>query len=237
MSYIKAELFRFTKKRSLKLLLAIFTIGYSIAVFQFDGSGNSVTAFTTMLIQMSPVLIGIATFIMVYTDDITAHSTQISIGYGYSRIQIVLFKLIEMMLMTVLIMAYCFSLATALSFIFKFDLNYSELFKFAGVSLLQTFYLSTVASIFAFGFQKTSIAIITFVVLTTNIIDTLIKLILQWEPVAKLLPNVVSYLPDTLLFEMFYSGIQFKNIALIILYGSIATIISIYLFNKTEMEF
>lgn len=237
MSYIIADLYRFFRKKSFLFLLVLFTVGYTFFFNLFKNDPNDVMLLSNILISMSSVLIGIALFVMVYTDDIGAHSTQIAIGYGIPRYQIVLSKLVEMLIIYLIVLAYAFGLASLLNVALNVQADLTQLFDLIPIVILELMINTAIAGIFSFVLQKSSIAIVVFVVLSGRLLDSLLGLVLELKWIANILPNAVAYLPTSLLNDMSTSGIQFNNAGILILYGALALAITIALFNRTELEF
>lgn len=237
MSYLKAEFYRFTRKKSYLFLMGLFTIGYTFISFLFRKNADDIFLFSSMLVQLSPVFIGIASFIMVYGDDNTGHTTQMSIGYGISRTKLVCYKIIEMMILSALVYAYALLLTLVLKVTMNTGLDIKLLMKPIGISMVSIFFYTSVAGLIAFINQKNTMAITMFVLLGTNIIDSLLELVLSIRTVANLLPTVREYLPYVLTQGIYQNGFQLDNAGILIVYGLVALTITVILFRKSELEF
>lgn len=237
MSYIKADLYRFSRKKSFLFMLVLFTVAYTFFFNLFKSNVNDVIVFSTILLSMSPLLIGIALFVMVYTDDIGAHSTQIAIGYGVPRYQIVISKLVEMIIVYTLVLGYAFVLASVLNIIMGTNADLTQLFNYIPSLLIGLAVNTALAGFFSFVFQKSSIAIVAFIILVGNLLDSLIELLLSLKWIANIFPNAAQYLPIYLINDIQVSGLQFNNAGILVLYGALAILLTVVLFNKTELEF
>lgn len=237
MSYLKAEAFRFSRKKSFIALIALFTIIYPSIVIFTKPNAEELIFITELLIDMSPVLIGIALFVMIYADDIGAHSIQTPIGYGIARWKLSFYKIIEMVILLASIMAYALGLAFLVNILFNINADLSSLVKPLLQVLLTTTLYTSLAGFFALVFQKSSIAIIIFVIGTGNMIDSILELIFSLRWIANLFPSAVSYLPYRLAFDITLNGWQLQNAGIIGIYIAIITFMTILFFNKAELDF
>ena len=236
-SYIKAEVYRFTRKRSFLLLLVVFTVGYSLITFTQRKNPSDFLFFNQMLIDLSPMLIGIAIFVMVYTDDISAHSMQVPIGYGIPRWKIVIAKLIETSLVYISVMIYALLLALLTDKIYDANQDFAVLFQQLGLVLFSTLVYVAMASFFVLVVQKGSAAIITFVLLISGMLESLLQLVLGMGFIKNIVPTASNYLPYRLIQEIMIDGWNVAPVCILIVYIVGATTLTILLFNRTELEF
>ena len=236
-AYMKAEFYRFTKKKSFALLLILFTIVYSSAAFFNRSNAGDLISFNNILIQMSPMLIGIAIFLMVYTDDISAYSLQIPIGYGLPRWKIVIAKLLEVIITFSLVMAYALALAGIINIIMPYQLDYSQLVSPILYALLTVALFSSFAGFLALVVQKSSVSIIAFVMLISNLVDSLLSLLFSIPFIGNNFPWLASYLPNTLLMNIYYDGMKSPSLPFVLAYIVVALAVTILTFNKSELDF
>ena len=236
-SYIKAEMLRFTRKKSFLLLLVLFTLGYGTIIFIQRKSPGDFIMFNQMLIDLSPMLIGIAIFVMVYTDDISAHSIQIPIGYGISRWKIVLAKMIEVIVVYAGVMAYALLLAFIADALYGANQDFTILFKSLGITLFSTMVYVAMASFFALVVQKGSTAIIVFILLISSMLESLLQLVLGIRFIRNIIPSAANYLPYRLIQDIMFDGWLIQPVSILVLYIVIATALTIGFFNKAELDF
>lgn len=236
-SYIKAETYRFTRKKSFLLLLAIFAVGYGVITFLQRGNIADFQFFNMMLIDLSPMLIGIAIFVMVYTDDISAHSIQIPIGYGLPRWKIVIAKMIEVLMVYVGVIIYTLLLAFIVDKVYGANQNFTEFLRPIGISILSTMLYASIASFFALVVQKGSTAIITFILLISGMLESLLQLVLRVGFIYKLIPTATDYLPTQLIQNLRFDGWELQPVSILALYIVIACALTIVFFNKAELDF
>lgn len=237
MSYLKAEFYRFSKKKSFLGLLILFTVAFSGIAFMFRKDASDLVLFSSLLLDMSPMLIGIALFVMIFTDDIGAHSTQIAIGFGIARWKLVIFKIIEMIIMFTLVLAYAYGLANLLNILFSVGADLTVLHTQMAITLVNVSFYSIVAALVSFVIQKSSTAIIMFVLLISNLFASIAQLIFSIRWVATTFPKLINYIPFSLINDIRINGWAMNNIGILSIYALITLLLSIILFNKTELEF
>lgn len=236
-SYIKADLFRFTKKKSLKVLLAIFTLGYAGLTFLSRNNPSDIVMFNFLLLEMAPILIGVALFIIAYVDDINANSLQTPIGYGVGRTQIVIAKIIEFIILFAVVILYAFALVLLADFLLKPDFDVFTLVKPLSLIFMKTTLYASFASIFALYFQKGSLAIFAFVMLATGFVENMLSLLLNMGAVQNIVPNMATYLPLELISSLNGNGWDLTKFMILVTYGILSIVLSAVLFKKAKLEF
>lgn len=236
-SYIKADFYRFSKKKSFAVLLGLFTLGFTTLMIVFRDKIGFAEALVDMLISMSPVLVSIAIFTAVYSDDINAHALQIPIGNGLTRIQVVFAKLLETILLNMLVFVYAgvhlIVLNTMLSNNFEYAVYFPQLFS----TFLSIIVYSSFASIIIYKTQKTSIGTGLVTLLMLGFIDQLLTLLPLLKIFNSIFPNFIGYIPTQLVFKLSQNGIMLDKVLILLIYIVINTIVSILVFSRTELEF
>ncbi|MDR2416213.1 MAG: hypothetical protein LBD75_06535 [Candidatus Peribacteria bacterium] len=103
-NYIKADLYRIFRKKSMYMYFGILAIGYILMLVIF-----SITEGGKILGEISPIFMLVSLFgggylfATVYNDDLTAKTLPALIGFGIKRRMIVIAKFIVHTLMTLLL--------------------------------------------------------------------------------------------------------------------------------------
>ena len=236
-SYIKADFYRFSKKKSFAVLLGLFSLGFTGLMVVFRDKIGFAAVLVDMLISMSPVLVSIAIFTAVYSDDINAHALQIPIGNGLTRIQVVLAKLIETIILNMLVFIYAGVHLVVLNIILSNNFEYAVYFPGLFSTFLSIIVYSSFASIVIYKTQKPSIGTGLVTLLMLGFIDQLLTLLPLLKTFNNIFPNFINYVPTQLVFSLSQNGIMLDKVLILLTYIVINTLVSILIFNRTELEF
>lgn len=242
---IKADFYRISKKKSLYYMLGLFTFGFLFMSVNFkDQAQTEFGGFLMMLIQMSPILIGIFVFSTIYNDDLKNKTMQTAIGFGRKRSSIVLTKIIEAALLLFAIYIYTFLHVFTVDFILNFKIpasEYTMIFQAAFTYYLQTLAFFAVTSLVIYTIQSPTLSIVFYLLLAMGILANLFQLALQINTVNQILGFLRPYLIEPVTGDLFNALTSNTGIIkpLSILLGYIAGSIglSCLLFNKVELEF
>lgn len=241
---IKADLYRYSKKKSLLILLGLFSTLLLFVYFQVNNKDTSVM-FMTELINMSPMLIGIYLFSIIYGDDLRAKSSQSSIGFGYSRASIIISKLLSGIIMTGLIFIYVIMNYSLMALIFNLtissDIRTTMTYNFI-LSLISIITFFSMASILTFFTQKSTVGIITYILLASGFINNILVLIFKLEIFKSLFKNIndftltnsintISRLLNT------QQPLTVQPVLTVISFLVISTIMSVFIYKNVELEF
>lgn len=244
LNHIKADIYRITKKKSLYLMMAIFTLGFSVIAFNFRSMPQEFPEFVLLMAQMSPILIGVFIFGAVYSDDLKSHTVQTAIGFGRKRTEIVITKIIEAALLLLFFYIYVFAHIILMNLIFSFNLS-ADSFKVMGYGAI-TYFLGTlvyfsIAGIINFSLQNSTFSTVSFVLLGTGFFESIFNLILNLNFMDSLLGWIRPYLLERVIGDLFsaLNGIGSLTTPLLVLsvYLIGALVISSIVFNKVELEF
>ena len=244
LNHIKADLYRITKKKSLYIMMALFTIGFSFVSFNFRTTPDVFPEFIGFITQMSPILIGIFIFTIIYTDDLKSHTVQTAIGFGIKRTEIVITKVIEATILLLFFYLYVLVHIFAVNLIFSFNMNsdgFTMIFRYALTYFIQTIAFFAISSVIIFSMQKATLSTVFFVLLGSGFVDQILGLVFSFNLIDKLLgfikPYFIGNITNDFLMalngigDLLVPGLTFA----VYIIGSI--VIASFLFNKVELEF
>lgn len=244
LNYIKADLYRLTKKKSLYIMMVLFTLGYSLIAFNLKSKGMYFLEFNGLMTAMSPLLIGIFVFTAIYTDDLKSHAVQSAIGFGIKRTTIIITKLIEAAILLLLFYLYALIHLFIINSVFSMNLdtNSFKLISYSAISFyLQTLVYFSLSGVLIFSLQKATFATVIYVLFGANVINQLITSVLSLTIVRSTVGNLIPFLIENVITKFnasLLSGSGFLTPGLIIIaYIIVSTSISSFLFNKVELDF
>ncbi len=241
---IKADLYRYSKKKSLLILLGLFSALLLFVYFQISDKEMTVI-FLTELIRMSPMLIGIYLFSIIYGDDLRAKSSQSSIGFGYSRTSIIISKLISGIIMTSLIFIYVIINYALMALIFDLNIN-TEIRNLMGhnfiLSLILIISFFSLASILAFLTQKSTLGIITYILLASGFVNSILGLIFKLQIFKSIFKNINDYTVTNSINTISnllnnQKALTLQPVITVIAFLVISTTISVIVYKNVELEF
>ncbi|MDR2524288.1 MAG: hypothetical protein LBC95_01960 [Candidatus Nomurabacteria bacterium] len=245
-NYLRAEIYRLSRKKSLFVFLALAALGYLLVAVMRSGSlgAESILGDASFFILLPPVVGGVL-FAAIYTDDLGSKNLSTLVGFGLSKVKIVIAKLVLALLLTALI----FGLVPLLSYVFYAVLGFPASGETLGaiyLSLLKYYLLSVVfmalGAVVVYGIQRSAASIVTYVVLAFGVVGQLLGLLLGADFVNDFLPNATSYLASNLASQLYTAlaggdgSVLGAGIGLAI-YLAAALVVSAVVFNKKEMEF
>lgn len=247
-NYILADIKRIFQKKSY-----INTIGVYIGIFLFmifvlfnpTFTKEDYLSKTYMFLGYFPLVVGLATFLSVYYDDFKSKTMQIAIGYGIPRYQIVLSKLLENIILSLICVIIIGIVIVLLPILLGFSINMQDinhlLFGLFVEALRNIGYLS-IAAIPAFYTQNAVNGTIFYVLLSSRTILLLLNMILGQEFIVNLIGNFGQYLYTVQLYHirnifMETNTCGFAILWLILIYIICPCVVSIISFYKKELEF
>lgn len=244
-NYLKAELYRISHKKGTLIYIAALFIAFLIEII-YLATTNKLDAeifnfIAPMLIAFLPVLIGIPIFITIYNDDISAKNLSAVISSGINKYVIPLSKLVICAIS--LLVVYIFVALVFYTIVFFALNNFVELDNSAIFGNLIVSYLSTLgffslASIITYTFQKSSLSLISIILLILGFITQLLNML-------KLINNNISILSDNTLtshvaktLELLSKaqGFDFKFIGIAAIYIIASILIATFIFNKKDVD-
>jgi hypothetical protein len=186
-----------------------------------------------------PAIAGGFLFSAIYTDDLNSKNLISLVGFGVNKAKIVTAKLI----MTVLFGTVIFGLAP----VFHYAV-YAVLGSTATASMMTAIYavslkylltavaFAALSGIAVYGLQRTTFAVVLYILLAFNIIGSMIAVALK-----TFAPDLVNYLISGITDRIFAGVINGGSLTLpiveYIVYVIIAGVLSVLVFYKKEMEF
>ncbi|MDR2541668.1 MAG: hypothetical protein LBD11_08210, partial [Candidatus Peribacteria bacterium] len=165
--------------------------------FEFKGiSQTNLIREGNLILNFLVFIGGSFLFATIYTDDLQAKSLPSLIGFGKKRATILLSKFV----VTVLIMSLMFFLAlggfcllfTVLGFTIDAPL-FNEAFHLAIKNILLVVAYSSISSVIVYATQKSSVAIVAFVLLATGFISQILFYFLSSSMVTKMIGDVSGF--------------------------------------------
>jgi len=182
-NYLKADFYRIFNKTSLyiffSILLIIFLFLVLIKIMPIKA--GSILQNGLIIFEMLLIIGGGFLFTAIYNDDLTSKSLPQLIGFGKKRTLIVVSKLVVNIVISGLVYTGAFIVFYLIINIFGVNVNFEtigELIKIALNSLFRLYAYSIIASIIAYGTQKATISIVSYVILATGFIDQILSLLL-----------------------------------------------------------
>lgn len=247
-NYILADIKRIFHKKSFIQTLEIYVGLFLLMIFILFNPTFTKEDFiskTNMFLGFFPLVVGLAIFLSIYYDDFKSKSMQVAIGYGISRYQIVLCKLIEslvlsfacIMIMGVVVLVIPFLLGFSLS---GFDITYLMLCLF--IEGLRSIGYIAIAAIPAFYTQNAVNGTIFYVLLSSRTVLLLLNMVLSQEFIIHLFGNIGNYLYTTQLYIIKNTFLKLGSVGIslllmIVIYVVIPFVISIVCFHQQELEF
>ena len=241
LKYIRGELYRLLHKKSMFIFFAVLAGGYLLINYIRSGgfAAESVVDEAINLFNYLPVLAGGFLFFAIYTDDLSSKNLISLVGFGFSKVKIVISKFILMSLFSVIVyglvplfhiavfrMFGCVATADAWMMVYAISVKY----------LLMTVAFSTLAGIVVYGLQRTTFAIVTYVVLAFGIVSGLLSA--AFSAFAPGLKNyLMSGISDKIMAGMIGGTPLTVPIIEFFVYVIIMASISAFAFHKKEMEF
>ena len=183
-NYVMTDFRRIGKRLPrILLVLAVYSILFIINLVTLtQGTLDSVNfvIMTESFIGGMPLMIGTIELIAVFSDDFKAKTMQVAIGIGIPRYKVVLGKFYETMIVVlsdaVLLGAFIF----ACDKVFSIGLDGSQILELTGqlaVMWLSIVSYTSIAMIIAFAMQTTGIAVLLYIVLTSNILSQILTMV------------------------------------------------------------
>jgi len=235
------EIYRMLHKKSIYIYFGALAAGYFILAFIRSGGFGDESAVTDAMTMFSllPALAGGYLFSAIYTDDLNSKNLITLVGYGAGKITIIIVKFALIVLFGALVftIAPLYHMAVyallgrpapggAASVIYSISLKHF---------LTATAY-SALSGIVVYGLQRTTFAIVTYLLLAFGVIGSLVSIALNtFAP--GLTGILVSSITDRILYNMANGGPFIMPVAGYIVYIMIGLALSAAVFFKKEMEF
>ena len=238
---INGEIYRILHKKSMYIYFCSLAAGYFLLAFIRSGGfkEESVVSDAVNFFNFLPALAGGFLFSAVYTDDLNSKNLISLVGFGVNKTKIVTAKLI----LTVLFGTVIFAAAP----LFHYAV-YAVLGSAASAGMMKIIYavslkyllmslaFAAVSGIAVYGLQRTTFAVVLYILLAFNLIGGMIAAALK-----TFAPDLANYLISGITDKIFYALINGGSLTApvveYIIYVIIAALISAFVFYKKEMEF
>jgi ABC-type transport system involved in multi-copper enzyme maturation permease subunit len=244
-NYLNAEIYRLLRKKSLYIFFFATALVYLVLVTIMrlsDLSDEPEPLFLdayNLFILLPPVVGGVL-FSAIYTDDISSKNLSTLVGFGLSKVKIVVSKFILGLTFSAVIFAlvplFMFVVYSAFGFVTSAQTMlsiYELLFKY----FLITVTFMAFSGMVVYGIQRSTFAIVAYIVLTIGLVGQLLTLLLS-----NLAENAADNLPTNIINRL-YSNLTSGDASILwlcvelIIYIAFSLIISVFLFKRKEMEF
>jgi hypothetical protein len=243
---INGEIYRLIHKKSIYVYFLSLGVGYSIIAFIRSGgfNGQSIVNDAMNFFGFLPALAGGFLFAAIYTDDLNAKNLTTLVGFGVGKTKIVLAKTILMAMLGAVVFALAPLVLFANHALYGWAATASTISTVYAIALryfLVALGYSALSGIAVYGIQRATFAMVLYILLSFNIIGSLITVFLS---------NMVGESAAQAITARFLSGISNRILAGIIgggtpivpfieffAYVAIAMAASVMAFNKKEMEF
>lgn len=247
-NYILADMRRIAKKKSFIFTLVAFAALFLLMMFIFYNATFAESAYitkTSSFLSFSPLVIGLAVFLSIYYDDFKSKAMQIAIGYGISRSKVIVVKMIETILATVLAMLVLSVLILLLPIFMGLSLTgaqYLEIAMTMLVEMLRVVGYTSMATMFVYGTQNAMTGTILYVLLASKTIMIILATLLGQEFVINMIGDLTQYLYTGLLYTAKWqfltgAGVGVVSIVAILIYIMLPTAVAMLVFKKKELEF
>ena len=240
LNLLHAEGYRLARKRSMYIYLAVLLVGYCLLVFVRSGGydAESVVADSSNF-NFFPALAGAFLFSAIYTDDLNSKNLITLVGYGLAKWKIVVGKFILSVTSSVVFFALLVGVHCGMYAVLGFaptSQNLGWVFAFGLKYALMTVLFMALSSIVAYGFQRTTFALVTYILFGFGVVTSLIKVA---DSVLKL--KLADYLASTLTDNITLGIITGDAHAAPVLgyaaYVIVAVVAAALAFTRKEMEF
>jgi ABC-type transport system involved in multi-copper enzyme maturation permease subunit len=243
---IHGEIYRLLHKKSMYIYFGALVLAYfAVAFIRSSGfDAHSLISEASNLFFFLPSLVGGYLFAAIYTDDLSAKSLSTLVGFGIGKTKIVLAKLVVMALASLV----AFAAAPLVLYLVLAILGWvasagdvASVFLLATKYLLMTLAYAALCAIAVYGLQRTTFAMVLYVLLSFNVIGGLLTMLFTNLAGPKLAPLLIDRLipgiTDRILEGL--SGITHVAFPAIeyVIFMIAAVALSILAFRWKEMEF
>jgi len=241
LKYMRGEMYRLLHKKSMYIFFASLAVGYFIIIYIRSGgfTAESVVNDAINLFFYLPMLAGGFLFAAIYTDDLNAKNLISLVGFGLSKTKIVLSKLLLMTLSSTIFFGLMPLFHCAIFSMFGWTVTADAWTIIYAVSiqyLLTAIAFSVLSGIVVYGLQRTTFAVVLYILLTFGIVSGLLTTGLN-----TFAPGLTKYLMSSIsgriMTGIISGGALTAPIIEYIVYVAAASGLSALAFYKKEMEF
>jgi hypothetical protein len=251
LDYLRGEVYRLLHKRSMYIYLGALALAYlALAFIRSAGfDENAIISDAEYLYPFLPALVGGFMFAAIYTDDLNSRNLTVLVGYGLPKLCLVIAKLLLMLLFTTAVFV-CVLAVTCLAHTAMGWPPRPEALRTVGFLALQHL-LSTVAwaalaGLVVYGLQRTTFAIVAYVLLSLGIVGSLMTTVLDMDLISSVIPDLKSHLMSGISMRLTLplaiaqpeaEGAILQALFEYLIYVAASTALSTAAFTRREMEF
>ncbi|MDR5588061.1 MULTISPECIES: hypothetical protein [Clostridium] len=247
-NYILADIRRISRKQSFIYTLGGFIGLFLLMIFIYYNPTFNQNAYlekTDTFLGFFPLVMGLSIFLSIYYDDFKSKSMQIAIGYGISRSKVVLTKIIEVAILSLLSALLLGIVILVIPIFLKMSLSSKEIFTIilgVGAEALRIIGYISMSTILVYYSQNAMIGTIFYVLLSSKTVMLILATILGQGFIINSIGDLTKFMYTIILYKEKLSFIEtgsfdFLIIAGILVYIVLPTIITIIMFRKKELEF
>jgi len=238
---LRGELYRLLHKKSAYIYFAALAVAYALVIYVRSGgfTAQSVVDDAVSFFYLLPALVGGFLFAAIYVDDLNSKNLISLVGFGTSKTRIVIAKFILMALLSAVAFALAPLLHSAIYMLLGWAPSAQGWLMIYAVSLkyfLMTVAFAVLSGIVVYGLQRTTFAVVLYLLLAFNVVSSLLSLALK-----SFAPGLASYLmagiSDRAMTAVASGGSVVAPVLEYAIYVVIAGALSVLAFHKKEMEF
>ena len=248
MQYIKADLFRIFRKKSVYYFIfgcSVLYAGVLIILMTAGVTMDTYTIVASVLLNMVGLIVGTFVFALVFTDDLRSKSLQTAIGFGKRRSEIVMVKFFDVVIVMSIFILIIFGVLSLTPLLLSFGISLDLIRLIALNSLsawLSVVVYTALACNVVYLTQKSTASVTAFVVMITGAMSTILTLILDQEFITKYVGQISRFMPANLM-GSFGQGIINSDITWVysliglVIYIVVSLVLSTVFFKHKELEF
>lgn len=226
-------------------LIAIYGLIIAIVLLVKDENFNSIV-FMQLAVKCASIglgfLLGIVELMAVFGDDFKARNMQVAIGLGIRRSQVVLVKWMEQMLLVFLDLVFYLLLIVILGLALRLNVilpQYRELLIVLVNIWIRLTCVTSLTMIFLFYVQSSNLSVLIFLIINSGLLTQLLGLtdMVDWMKKLHISQYTMTSMLDVLEARMQLGVASIGTIAAVLFYALAGYGITVYLFQKKELEF
>jgi len=239
--YIRGEIYRLLHKKSMYIFLGALAVGYLIITYIRSGGfqAESVVDEAISLFHFLPILAGGFLFSAIYTDDLNSKNLISLVGFGLSKGKIIISKLILMSMFGAIVFGLIPLFHCGFFYLLGWPATASAWVMVYAVSvkfLIMTIAFSALSGTVVYGLQRTTFAIVSYILLSFGMISGLLSTVLNMFA-----PSLTNYLMSGISDRVMTGIVSGGSLILpgveYIVYVAVVTALSVLVFYEKEMEF
>lgn len=243
-NYIKADIYRIMKKKSLKITLGLYILLFLTIIFILytnSFTGQDYLSKTITIIGFYPLVVGLGIFISIYFDNFRSKSIHVAIGHGVPKRKIVICYFVTTVFVTLLLTIIFSLFIIVIPSIIKIPLTnaiVSKLLLNIFMQFLRIIGYASIASILIFFTQNGMLGVVVYVLLSSSTVLMILTVILSQEFFVTTFGDLTQYLFTNTLNNIIIT-LSSDGLKMIVAtsYFVISLIVSMFAFRKKELEF